>query len=207
MRLLKIEDDGELSLVEHFGTAIPPYAILSHTWGVPTEEVTFKDVVKSRYENKKSYTKIQFCVSRAIMEGFQHIWVDTCCIDKSSSAELSEAINSMFRWYREAGKCYVYMSDVSDIPAAEIELDEALQSDLEWERTFKSSRWFKRGWTLQELIAPKSVDFYSREGQHLGDRRTLSRMIHEATAIPINILQGGSLDPYLAAERLSWAAR
>src|SRR6266702_6883395 len=113
MRLLRIEDDGEFSLVEFVGNNIPRYAILSHTWRADDEELTFKDLVEGTGKSKVGYSKIRFCSTQAAGDDLQFFWVDTCCIDKSSSAELSEAINSMFRWYRNAAKCYVYLSDVS----------------------------------------------------------------------------------------------
>jgi hypothetical protein len=127
--------------------------------------------------------------------------VDTCCIDKSSSAELQQAITSKFRWYRDAARCYVYLSDVS---INDCDLDNQL-SQLPWESAFRSSRWFSRGWTLQELIAPGLVEFFSREGSRLGDKRTLERQIHEITQIAILALQGTPLTEFSVEERLSWA--
>ena len=97
MRLLQSDDNGNLSLTKFFESAIPNYAILSHRWG--TEEVTFKDLLDGTSKSKAGYSKIQFCGEQARRDGLKYFWVDTCCIDKSSSAELSEAINSMFRWY------------------------------------------------------------------------------------------------------------
>jgi hypothetical protein len=113
MRLLQLRDDDELSLVEFFDNDIPPYAILSHTWGADHDEVTFKDLVDGAGKSKAGYNKIRFCGKQAATNGLSYFWVDTCCIDKSSSAELTEALNSMFRWYQNADRCYVYLSDVS----------------------------------------------------------------------------------------------
>src|SRR5438045_3918289 len=152
MRLLRLEDDGEFSLAECVGRNIPQYGILSHTWRADHEEVTFKDIMKGTGKSKAGYSKIRFCGKQAAEDGLQHFWVDTCCIDKSSSAELTEAINSMFRWYKDASKCYVYLSDVSAGDGEQIT----------WESAFQESRWFTRGWTLQELIAPPSVEFFSK---------------------------------------------
>src|ERR1700729_3419722 len=109
MHLLKLQDDGELSLAEFVGNDIPPYAILSHTWGEDHEEVTFKNIVEGTGKSKAGYAKIRFCGKQATKDGLQYFWVDTCCINKSSSAELSEAINSMFHWYQDAARCYVYL--------------------------------------------------------------------------------------------------
>lgn len=199
MRLLKIGDGGELSLVEHFGAAIPPYAILSHTWGTPTEEVSYKDILKRRYTSKSSYAKVQFCACQATKDGWDHIWVDTCCIDKSSSAELSEAINSMFRWYTEAAVCYVYMSDVKVVTVTGADGDSWLERE-----GFCQSKWFTRGWTLQELIAPSSVLFFSREGVYLGDRVSLCETIREVTGIPLGVLRDRNSDDFSTATRLGW---
>lgn len=103
MRLLQLRDDeAEPSLTEFFGDDIPAYAILSHTWGKDDEECTFKDIEMSAGKDKIGYRKIQFCARQAARDGLQYFWVDTCCIDKSSSAELQEAINSMFRWYQKS---------------------------------------------------------------------------------------------------------
>jgi hypothetical protein len=112
MRLLEIQNDGGVIFAEIYGD-IPQYAILSHTWGADADEVIFQDMVAGRGGEKAGYRKIQFCVEKATGDGLRYFWIDTCCIDKSSSAELSESINSMFRWYQNAAKCYVYLADVS----------------------------------------------------------------------------------------------
>ena len=109
MRLLECKNEGEFSLTQFFDD-IPQYAILSHTWG--PEEVTFKDMMEGNGASRTGFGKIQFCGEQARRDGLHYFWVDTCCIDKSSSAELAEAINSMFRWYRDAAKCYIFLSDV-----------------------------------------------------------------------------------------------
>jgi hypothetical protein len=113
MRLLKYDKDGQLTVTSFINNAIPQYAILSHTWGADTEEVTFADVVQGGNKHKSGYKKIRFCGEQAQRDGLQYFWVDTCCIDKSDQAELSLSIQSMFRWYQNATKCYVYLSDVS----------------------------------------------------------------------------------------------
>jgi hypothetical protein len=156
MRLLGIKAGGGFSLTEFFGHNIPSYAILSHTWGSDGEEVTYRDLVDHTGKDKVGYAKIEFCGRRATTDDLQYFWVDTCCIDKSSSAELSEAINSMFHWYQKAARCYAYLSDVS--------VHEFDQTDRLWKSAFLQSRWFSRGWTLQELIAPALVEFFSQEG-------------------------------------------
>jgi hypothetical protein len=195
MRLLRLGEDGAFSLIEYVGRDIPPYAILSHTWGADHEEVTFKDLAESAAKTKAGYRKLTFCGKQAAKDRLQFFWVDTCCIDKSSSAELTEAINSMFEWYQKAAKCYVYLSDVS------------IGSFGEAEQSFQKSRWFTRGWTLQELVAPDTVEFFSSEGEQLGDKNSLVYEIHNITAIPIQALQGTPLSNFSIDCRMSWAGK
>jgi ankyrin repeat protein len=203
MRLLKFDEEGEPSLVEFVGTDLPPYAILSHTWGADVQEVTYQDIEDGVGKRKDGWRKLQFCNSRAKHDGLQYCWVDTCCIDKSSSAELSEAINSMFSWYHTAERCYVYLSDVSNDASNDANDDRTRR----WKPAFKRSAWFTRGWTLQELIAPTSVEFFSHEGVFLGSRTTLEQTIHEITGIAVEALRGTLLSRFTKEERLSWAAK
>lgn len=193
MRLLRIGDDGEFSLREFLNDDAPPYAILSHTWGADNEEVTFRDIRERRGEKKAGYSKLEFCARRAAKDGLRYFWVDTCCIDKSSSAELSEAINLMFRWYRDAVKCYVYLADI------------LASGDSSQSVSITGSRWFTRGWTLQELIAPSHVDFFSSTGQFLGDKISYGQDISRITGIPIEALRGPDLSRFSVEERFNWA--
>ena len=202
MRLLEYNTDGEFSLTKDFvGGEIPEYAILSHTWGADTEEVTYGDVIDGTGKNKVGYEKIRFCGEQARRDGLHYFWVDTCCIDKSSSAELTEAINSMFHWYQKATRCYVYLSDVSTRKQKASDTS----TEYTWESAFRASKWFTRGWTLQELLAPKRVEFFSQEDKRLGDKGTLKRHIQEITGITISALEGASLSQFGIDERLSWA--
>jgi hypothetical protein len=204
MRLLERNNNGELSLTEDLaGDHIPRYAILSHTWGARGEEVTFEDLMKGTGESKAGYKKIRFCGEQAARDGLQHFWVDTCCIDKSNNTELSEAINSMFRWYRNAAKCYVYLSDISTNDRNQI--NHSFQ--WTWEPAFRKCRWFTRGWTLQELIAPPLVEFFSSEWQRLGDKKSLEQQIHEITGIAVQALQGRALSQFSITERMAWAEK
>jgi Heterokaryon incompatibility protein (HET) len=107
MRLLKLDDSGSICLIGPLNRDIPEYAILSHTWGADGEEVTYEDMIKGSGKEKLGYTKLKFCVEQALRHGLWYSWVDTCCIDKSSSAELDEAIRSMFRWYSWIGRLCV----------------------------------------------------------------------------------------------------
>jgi hypothetical protein len=202
MRLLQADDSGKLHLVEHTGRETPPYAILSHTWGADGDEVTYKDIVGGEGKSKSGYRKLSFCAKQAASDHLELFWVDTCCIDKTSSAELSEAINSMFRWYANASKCYVYLSDVSvDSAKGKDQLPRATGVS-----SFRRSRWFTRGWTLQELIAPETVEFYSAEGEYLGDRKSLVQEIQTITGVSSEALQGSPLSHFSVEERKSWAA-
>ncbi|KAJ3561698.1 hypothetical protein NPX13_g8846 [Xylaria arbuscula] len=203
MRLLITQPDGSLALTEDLSKDIPQYAILSHTWGHDSQEVTFKDISEGAGQQKEGYRKIKFCRDRAASDGLQHFWVDTCCIDKSNSTELSEAINSMFRWYKNATKCYVYLFDVSKSYAGHVNEP----SRPTWKRKFRKSRWLARSWTLQELIAPSSVEFFERDGRRLGDKKSLEQLLHETTKISIDAFRGHPLSSFSVDERMLWSSR
>lgn len=202
MRLLKRSTADDFKLITFPDDDTPPYAILSHTWS-KSQEVTYDELVASTGKDKAGYAKIRFCAGRAAADGLEYFWVDTCCIDKSTSDELSTAINSMFRWYQRASKCYVYLSDIS-VPD---EVANASAFRITWAEAFRRSRWFTRGWTLQELLAPASVEFFSKEGELLGSRISLEQEIHETTKIPIRVLRGQRLAEFSVEERMSWAAK
>ena len=202
MRLLELLPNGDFRLTEKFfDNAIPAYAILSHTWGDESQEVTFEDMVKGSGRHKAGYEKIRFCGERARLDDLQYFWVDSCCIKKSSDSELSESLNSMFRWYQRAATCYVYLSDVSS--------RKRKMGDMEpqgtWEQSFRKSKWFTRGWTLQELLAPISIKFFSKERELLGDKQSLEQQIHEITEIPILALRGSTLSQFSTEQKFAWA--
>ncbi|OCK72823.1 kinesin light chain 1, partial [Lepidopterella palustris CBS 459.81] len=201
MRLLKRSPNGDLDLVLFDDDHPPSYAILSHTW-IDGEEVAYDELVAGTGKDKPGYAKIRFCGERAAQDGLQYFWVDTCCINKSTIQELQTAINSMFRYYQRASKCYVYLSDVC-IPDEIIDI-QAFR--ITWAETFRRCRWFTRGWTLQELLAPPTVEFFSKEGKRLGSRISLEQEIYETTKIPIEVLRGQSLSEVSIEERMSWAA-
>jgi hypothetical protein len=197
MRLLNTES-LELSRL-YVPSEVPDYAILSHRWN--TEEVTFADMSnasglqsQSQLQNKNGFAKILGACKQALQDGYAWIWIDSCCIDKSSSAELQEAINSMWRYYAESNICYAYLADVPDAEAG-------------WDLAFAKSEWFTRGWTLQELIAPTCVEFFAENWVAVGTKFQLYSQIAEITGIDPDILiRKSSLDDLSAAERLSWAA-
>ncbi|KAF1943365.1 kinesin light chain 1 [Clathrospora elynae] len=201
MRLLQRLPGGDFELTSFNDEHPPPYAILSHTW-TEGEEVTYNELVAHAGKDKTGYAKIRFCGEQAAADDLQYFWVDTCCIDKSTSNELSTAINSMFCWYQRAAQCYVYLSDVS--VSEEVVDTQALQ--IAWAEAFRQSRWFTRGWTLQELLAPASIKFFSVEGRCLGSRMSLEQEIHAITGIPIQALKGQSLAEFSVDQRKSWAA-
>ncbi|KAL8949785.1 MAG: hypothetical protein Q9222_004128 [Ikaeria aurantiellina] len=190
MRLLHTKT---LSFHEVIETADVEYAILSHTWG--DEEVSFQDFSKPESKQLRGYKKITSFCKEADSHGFEYGWMDTCCIDKSSSAELSEAINSMYRWYSNAYICFVHLNDVLTPP-----------HPFNSKAAFLESRWFCRGWTLQELLASVRITFYDRDWQKIGDKSSLQSLISAATRIPIEYIQEGHLVPEASvAARMSWA--
>lgn len=191
MRLLKANADGSFSLRRFLGGKVPSYAILTHTWEADDDEFIFQDLNDGTGRSKKGYVKVQFCGEQAKKDGLEYFWIDSCCIDQSSSAELSTAVNSMFRIYQRAAKCYAYLSDVST----------GVHSSI------SHSRWFTRGWTLQELLAPPSVEFFSRRGTRLGDKESFGLEIQKITSNPIRALQGESLFRFSVDERMKWSAK
>ncbi|RYP60249.1 hypothetical protein DL771_010586 [Monosporascus sp. 5C6A] len=208
MRLL---NSHTLDFEEFSGPSIPEYAILSHTWG--GEEVVYQDMRDSiprwrlKYKCKAGWQKISNCARQARRDGLRYVWVDTCCIDKSSSAELQESINSMYRWYHNAKVCYAYLSDADVRGGGEEEGHHGDDDPLR----FRRCRWFTRGFTLQELLAPRSVVFFAQDWTPLGDRAGLAALVASITGIGEEYLvRGGGNDSLLhrasVACRMSWAA-
>ena len=221
MRLLNV---ATRRLEEFVESDIPLYAILSHTW--EPNELTFKHLDKAGgLPHGLENDKINGCCAQALMHKLEYVWIDTICIDKSSSAELSEAINSMYTWYRNAYVCYVFLADV----AAGGEPTMTQLREKHPDPDFRS-RWFRRGWTLQELIAPPVVAFYNREWNLIGhtcrpdfatgcasgclyrsenhaDRAILQRAIAKITNVPESVF-AGTLDVHdvSVAARMSWAS-
>lgn len=200
MRLLQRLQDNVFKLTSFDDEQLPPYTILSHTWA-EGQEVTYNELVAGEGKNKTGYDKLRFCAEQAATDGYQYFWIDTCCINKTDPVELSTAINSMFRWYQRAVKCYVRLSDVS-VP----EVVDVQAFPITWTEAFRRSRWFSRGWTLQELLAPPHVEFFSKEGRRLGSKISLEQEIHQITTIPIAVLRGQIVADYSIKERMRWAA-
>ncbi|KAI0149475.1 heterokaryon incompatibility protein-domain-containing protein [Xylariaceae sp. FL1272] len=219
MRLLHTKS---YRLKEFLGPEFPEYAILSHTWG--EEEILYSDVVRDNvatsaiqnpgdapmilepsqpsWSQKHGGPKVLRSAQLALEKGYDYIWIDTCCIDKSSSAELSEAINSMFKWYSSAKECFAYLVDYKLSSAG---------SSFEY---LEKSRWFQRGWTLQELIAPSSVLFFDQHWNFVGTRLSLCHQLHEITSIPPSVLERESdsdmyrwhyLRSHSVSNKMKWA--
>ncbi|PQE04476.1 HET domain-containing protein [Rutstroemia sp. NJR-2017a BVV2] len=184
---------------------IPDYAILSHTWGSDKQtgestEVTFRDMTDIMKDpthpssKKAGYRKIVSACKVARDNKLEYIWVDTCCIEKESSSELSEAINSMYRWYQNAKVCYAYLSDLKAVDNIKLALPEC--------------RWFTRGWCLQELIAPSEVWFYDSNWDYVGSKEGLSQLLFDITQINKEVLRDSNLVTSVpVARRMSWAAK
>jgi hypothetical protein len=203
---MRLINSRTLELEEFFGKA-PPYAILSHTWadGKPGEEVTLQDWSQlDMARQKPGYAKIEGSCRQASDDGIGYVWVDTNCIDKTSSSELSEAINSMFAWYRDSEVCYVYLADVC-VPDSTDTDDYGSRHQID--DIMRRSRWFTRGWTLQELVAPRVLHFYSSEWRLLGTRDSRQVLISDITGIDKAYLWSGprrSLHTASVARRMSW---
>ncbi|KAI9696141.1 MAG: hypothetical protein M1820_008282 [Bogoriella megaspora] len=201
MRLLSCKASDNFELTDFNDDKLPRYAILSHTW-IHGQEVTYDELVAGTGKEKAGYGKLRFCCERAAQDGLEYFWVDTCCINKATSDELSTAINSMFRWYQRAAKCYVFLSDVA-VPYG---VSDPQIYPKAWEDAFRRSRWHTRGWTLQELLASGSVEFFSGDGRLLGSKVLLEQAIHETTRIPVEALRGQHLSEFDIEERMSWTA-
>ena len=190
------------------------YAILSHRWiekGGETSEVGYDEIVElgnmdkdrqNEVRGRSGYRKILKSCEQAMKDGYEWLWADTCCIDKRSSAELSEAINSMYRWYENSRVCYAYLHDVPS--------GSSFPTECDYWRYHESNgwpEWFSRGWTLQEMTAPTDVQFFNEVWKPIGNRRTLAHVLAKITRVPWNILTDGlSSHRPCVAQILSWAA-
>ncbi|KAL1909839.1 hypothetical protein Sste5344_004346 [Sporothrix stenoceras] len=177
------------------------YAILSHTWkSVASDEVLYSDIKPNGLAgcpDKPGKHKVKGCCQQAKAEGFKYVWIDSCCIDKSNAVELGEAINSMYRWYRESSICYVYMEDVPNE-------DDVLEPGA----AFSQSRWFTRGWTLQEMLAPVELHFYNTSWNIIAAKQDIIHELEAITGVPRQSLL--DFDPNTTqatvAQRMSWAS-
>lgn len=194
MRLL---NTTTLMLEEFWDNSIPPYAILSHTW--EKDEITLQEFQAGKQDEmitrKAGFVKVRNFVELARQYDYAWVWIDTCCIDKTSSSELSEAINSMFRWYQSARICFTYWFDYH--------LD---RLSTENQKEFSSCKWLTRGWTLQELIAPEIVVFLNSAWKPVGEKRPLADMISSLTHIHVRVFRNHPLSNFSLAQRMSWAA-
>jgi hypothetical protein len=191
--------------LEYFvGDRIPPYAILSRT--LAEEEVSMQDLLHDpEASRKKGYAKIAATCKQALRDDLEFCWVDTCCIDEPSSAELSEAINSMFKWYERSEVCYAYLADFQKA-VGYFAVAQWKQLDGPALARFLESRWFTRGWTLQELIAPRALRFYDATWAYVGTRNgPLASPISEKTGVDIMALDGTPLDMALDSRGRAFA--
>ena len=193
MRLL---NSSTIKLQDFIGENVPDFAILSHKW--TNDEVLFQDLINpsESLADRAGYKKIKACCNQAASDGFEYVWIDTCCIDKTSSAELSETINSMYRWYQMAQVCYAYLADV---PSSR---DHHLADSA-----FARSKWFTRGWTLQELLAPAIVTFFDQNWTEIGTKSSLRDSISVITGISSNYLANHYTDEICVGQKMSWASK
>ncbi|KAK4163292.1 hypothetical protein QBC43DRAFT_319840 [Cladorrhinum sp. PSN259] len=191
---MRLIDTTTLRLEGPFLSSPPRYCVLSHTWGASDSEVSFNDISSgdSQVHQKAGWTKILQACRHARELGISYLWVDTCCIDKSNHAEITEAINSMFEWFKGSTVCLVYLDDIS-----------AENSHY----SIAAARWFTRGWTLQELIAPPDIRFYTKTWEFIGTRYTHFKEIFEVTGVDPFVLAGGDVKRVCAARRMFWASR
>ncbi|KAK4143995.1 vegetative incompatibility protein HET-E-1 [Dichotomopilus funicola] len=151
------------------------------------------------FEHKAGYAKISYACGQAEKDGFRYVWIDTCCIDKRNLAEMSEAINAMFGWYQRAAVCYAFLEDVH--------FDDYTEGYRTWEDHFNDSRWFTRGWTLQELLAPRKVVFYAKGWRLLGTKSSLVKHVAKITGVEeLALLEPRLIHNASVAQRMSWAA-
>ncbi|KAF2736761.1 hypothetical protein EJ04DRAFT_462522, partial [Polyplosphaeria fusca] len=165
-----------------------PYAVLSHTWG--TQEVSYDDMLNGQFMFKDGFKKVENFQACARDLGYDWCWMDTCCINRSrSTSEQNEAVMSMYTWFRHAGLCVVYLTDV------------------ERREDFTKARWFTRAWTLIELLAPENMAFYTRDWQCIGSKKELAAEITAHTNIAFDVLTYAR-NPRDATigEKLSWAS-
>jgi hypothetical protein len=193
---IRLVDTFTLSLKSFLGD-IPSYAILSHTW--QDEEVSFQDMLAIENDphhpasKKTGYAKVMATCRQACRRGIGYAWIDTCCIDKTSSSELSEAINSMYQWYWNAEVCFALLADLADTATLEIALPKC--------------RWFTRGWCLQELIAPKAVELYDSRWNFVGVKVDLAALLSSITHIDEQVLiERSEIEKIPVGCRMSWAA-
>lgn len=197
MRLIHVHTFQLREFLGHPST-FPNYAILSHTW--EAEEVSFQDFQDLNLARQmRGFRKIKYCCEQAADDGFEWAWVDTCCIDKTSSSELSEAINSMYNWYGIAMVCYVYLSDVDS--------EVVFNHKTELHHIGELPRWFKRGFTLQELIAPLSVKFFTKDWHFIGTKKDKALRLSIVTGIDPGVLRHKrSAFQMPVAVRMHWAS-
>ncbi|KAK3387946.1 heterokaryon incompatibility protein-domain-containing protein, partial [Podospora didyma] len=214
---MRLINTRTLKIHQFHGRTVPLYAILSHTWG--DGEVSLQDFHSEAIRaSKRGFAKIKNACQEARNQRLEYLWVDTCCIDKTSSAELGEAINSMYKWYQGSAICFAYLEDMAHSPSSSDERGELPEGSLGRLRsgsatrsrlldpTFKTSRWFTRGWTLQELIAPANVHFYNQAWKKVEEKTNITAELETITGVDEIVLQGASPEEVSVGKRMSWAS-
>ncbi|KAF7532351.1 hypothetical protein G7054_g8017 [Neopestalotiopsis clavispora] len=229
MRLLRTTG-YQLVEANDIPTPFPQYSILSHTWISPKDEVTYQDLkhrtadIENDIFKQKGWAKLQRYCDRAARDGWEWAWMDTCCIDKTNPADTQEAINAMFRWYQDAGVCYAYLDDVDidkvghpvladgdidDIAGRENVANPRSSAHKTLRPFIIEAKWFTRGWTLQELLAPPYLIFVDQAWRRIGNRETWAVEIEEASRIEARHLTNFSPTNFTScsiAMRFSWAS-
>ncbi|THU93349.1 HET-domain-containing protein [Dendrothele bispora CBS 962.96] len=182
----------------HEDSPIPPYAILSHRWE-EGQEVSLQDMchLSPAIEQRSGFRKIMNACKQALRDGHSYIWVDTCCIDKSIPWQVEQDINSMYAYYWNSVVCYVYLNDFMPLGVFR-------QAD---ELKFGMSTWFTRGWTLQELLAPLSVRFFTADWELYGDKEKLGEIIERVTRIPQKFFDRKNIRGATLIEKMSWSIK
>ncbi|KAF5558573.1 beta transducin [Fusarium mexicanum] len=222
MRLLQTKSH-ELFEASDVPVPFPPYAILSHTWISPKDEITYRDMktrtedIRNNVYKQKGWSKLKDYCDRALKDGWEWAWMDTCCIDKTNPADTQEAINAMFRWYQNAGVCYAHLGDVELSKVSQIvslpedmDLDPSMSSlRTALKDAFIGAKWFTRGWTLQELLAPHYLIFVDNEWRHMGTRESWALEIEKTSNIEerhLNAFNPTDFTSCSIATRFSWAS-
>ncbi|KAI5993762.1 heterokaryon incompatibility protein-domain-containing protein [Pisolithus orientalis] len=198
----------QIKIFEEHDDGTTKYAILSHRW---RDEVDYDEMSslmrmaepdRNEIKRRSGYEKIIKSCEQALQDGYMWIWIDTCCIDKRNEPELSGAIRSMYRWYSKSQKCYAYLDDVED------RIFPTKQDFSKFAKFNGWPEWFSRGWTLQELVAPKQVEFFNKDWVHIGGKQNLANTLEKVTQIPIDVLKDASeiSRRFCVAQIMSWAA-
>ncbi|KAI5984990.1 hypothetical protein EDC04DRAFT_3002318 [Pisolithus marmoratus] len=218
MKLLNVElvldrDKGihpagyKAEVLKELDDKVMDYAILSHCWGTKVSYEEMVGLMKMEEQEREEvmhhdgYQKIIKSCEQAMKDNCKWLWIDTCCIDKQSSSELLQAINVMYQWYQNAQVCYVYLNNVDEL------MFPTEQDHCKFAKSNGLLEWFMWGWTLQELIALKQVEFFNKDWVPIGNKQCLAPMLTDIMEIPPDVLTHGLAGKCLSvAQIMSWAA-